>query len=133
MRLELTTYTPWGYPDTVRSIIPGSVITTSTPGHGGIGVDADFAKEQLSDPCLALATYECGIYWFEEDVAACAPMLELLESAIFSDIAYNGYLQTLIESARGDYTKDRVIDICKRTLENYEPKYMRAHKSKGDL
>lgn len=129
--MRYPTHTPWGKPQTVCEIIPGAVVSVSTASHGGLGVDAAFADEHLSAACrsLGIDTGDDNVLWFEEDVDECAPLLELLDSAIYSDIVITQMRATADITARPRYNKECMKSICLRTLNHHHPSYIAAKTS----
>lgn len=73
--------TPWGEADSITKHAEG-IIEVSTPGHGGIGISGEAAK-QLSAQAKAIAIHSGDTWWFEEDCDWAVAVAEFPE--VFSD------------------------------------------------
>lgn len=99
--------TPWGQSDSEYKLLPG-FIWYGTPSHGGLKVAAGVAVKKLSPQALNIGRYSSGAYWFEEDVAYCAPFYEIPE------------LREAADKLMGGRTD---VDHLKSNLEHYYPEY----------
>lgn len=71
--MQKNMHTPWGCAQHVEKIsIAGDVIRVDTASHGGIGVAR---SRQFPASLIGLAIQDSEWLWFEEDCAACAPVL----------------------------------------------------------
>lgn len=108
--------TPWGVADNVASL-NDSIITVTTSGHGGMGVDISFAENNLSKPAIRKGRRFKGFVWFEQDIDWCILTWEL-----------PAYWDRLVEApddldcgSKVEYQRNKLLEV----LSEWRPDYLR--------
>ncbi len=136
------TYSMWDEVQSCRTIANG-IYDVSTPGHGGIMIDAELAPHILSPEALNKGVQDRGYYCYEEDCDACIPLRELWDKGILNETseyfthfyvnsnspeAVNGCVpfNAATEAEKTEYFKmwNNAVD---ESLENWNEKYWQAH------
>lgn len=102
-------HTPWGHADHIEKIAPG-IEGVSTPGHGGIHLDAAHIKRL---PAAIGAGYSGSRAWWEEDCDWAVPFL-LFEKEM---LGWGCVKRMGVEKVR---------TCARETLERYNPEWLKA-------